>query len=566
MSALGNYVHYTWSGYTIAGTYHNEAHWKGPKKQLTQSINDYDEDGKPFQEFQNYISKKAQSIQKYNIAELEETYNTQRLEQFKAFQDLAQQKPESFLQLMKMVVETADIGINPDELAPLLVLDESNQSVAPKYKEALGESKEVKKIRQLAKGTDKSFSYLNTVWNACKIARVIVDNSPSKAILDSKLRKLETWVQNTEKRLEALNKEENKINKFGYGYVKSQSKTAKETGKLRATLPRKAARAVLSRIIDIAAAADFSSRLKALQGAFTEVMGASLRPMVRRLVVEEIGDIFGSLKSRPGTSNQAGVDIYLDKFEMNRLLKEERKKNKAEQFQIFTEDKAGRATFKTDYETKNKKDFVLEWEGTEMGVSAKSYNLDVTEIYDSVTKNKIPSYIGLQSGTSLLIYLLNFEQNQSRLGTHFLNIFAYHGDPNTKEKVDEGAEYTKLRQIAEDSLMVAMLYNGLTGDLSGKTSDTFADILMIEDKSKSLAPGVYRVKFYNVSTIVSNVLNNIETYRDKIHISPNLNTLRLNNIWSDSPKKRITQLLLDARAKKFTVGINIKNLKDFRES
>lgn len=564
MSALGNYVHYTWSGYTAAGTYHDESHWKGAKKQSNQTISDYSEDGKPFLQFQNYISKKAQ-FKKYNIAELEKAYNTQRLEQFKAFQELSQQKPESFLQLMKIVVETADIGMNPSELAPLLVLDKSNQSIAPKYKEALGESKEVKKIRQLAKGTDKSFSYLNTVWNACKIARTIVDHSPSKSVLDSKLYKLEVWIQNTEKRLAALNKEENKINKFGYGYVKSQSKGAKEAGKLRATLPRKAARAVLSRIIDIASAADFSSRLKALQGAFTEVMGASLRPMVRRLAVEEIGDIFGSSKSRPGTSNQAGVDIYFDQIEMNKLLEEERKKNKAEQFQIFTEDKAGRATFKVDYETKNKKDFVLEWEGTEMGVSAKSYNLDVTEIYDSASRKKIPSYIGLQSGTSLLIYLLNFEQNQSRLGTHFLNIFAYHGDPNTKEKVSEGTEYTKLKQIAEDSLMIAMLYNGLTGDLSGKTSDTFADILMIEDKSKSLAPGVYRVKFYNVSTIVSNVLNNIETYRNKIHVSPNLNTLRLNNPWSDSPKKRITQLLLDARTKKFTVGINIKNLKDFRE-
>lgn len=560
MGMLGNYVHYTWANYEKAGTYHDQSNWKN-SADIEQRSN-YDEEG-PFNIFIASIGRRAQNVQKYNVKELENQYNRLRMDQFDAFKRLQKTNPVQFLALLEKVVVNANLGRgDPKLLAQVLTLDDDIQNVTTAQIEALGEHPTVRKIKQLAKaveGTEKS--YLETVWQRCKDTRALVDTSPEKAILEPQLEKIEARIQRLES---AISKNKQKFKKFSYIKDKNSLKEYKTI------IPRELARSMISELLAIAQAADISNILNKLQGSFTEIMGTSLRPMVRRLAIDSIqSTAMGLNKSRPDIKAKPGLNIYLDQVVMEKEFENWAKKTRssAEQFQLYAKD-GNKITFKTDYETQDKKDFVLEWQGKEVAVSAKAYDLSVVDFYDRKSKERIPNFIHLQDGTSLLMLLLNIEQNgYSPLGTHFLNIFAKHGKEQGGPIVQEEGDYSRVRKVAQDALLVGILYNALTGGLSGKMSNTFADILMIEDKSKALEKNVFKVRFYNIATIIGHIINNIETAKDDVYITPSLATLRLNNDWSnDNAKTRITKLLLDARQKKFSVGLTITSLSKFRET
>lgn len=563
MSGLGQYVHFTWSGYEDYGTYINKTNWRSDYKYKEKSNYAKEE---PFEIFSQFIKTRAESIEKYDIQSLEEQYNNLRKKQFQDFKKLQNEKPTEFLKLMKRVVENANLGkLNPETLAQVLVLDEERETVMPKYLKALGEAPEIKKIRQLAKSTSgKERSFLETVRQALLTAEILVDNSPSKEALLPELQNLKDKIQNIE---DIVTLDPSKYpGATRIKRISKESRFAKE-GAYRTIIPRETARSLISEILSIAKAADIASMLAKLEGSFTEIMGTSLRPMVKRLAVDEIGEVFGSITSSPQIANMPGIHLYLDQKTMKDVFDKQKKGSKDTEVVTDLGDGVG-FTFKTDYETQNKKDFVLEWRGRELSVSAKAYDLSVIDIYDKRTRKTIPNFISLQSGTSLLIFLLSIEQQNfySSLGTHFLNVFAQHGNQETHNIEKEDGDFARVRKVAQDALTLGLLYTSLTGGLSGKEQNTFADILMIEDKSRQIENGVYRVRFYNINTIVSYIMAHIDEAGDKLYISPNLDTLTLDNTWSNrSAKERITKLLLDARQQKFKVGLNIRNLSEFRE-
>ena len=553
MSALGNYIHYSWQNYEEYGT-------KMPMRWKTRVAEEKNYRGaSPFTVFIENIRARSQRVIHQDIQELEYQYNKQRLKQYEAFKRAYVTNHASYIELMKKVIKNADLGsdINVDLLAQQLVLDDTIQNVTIKDKNLLQENVEIKRIRQLAKGDDKTTSFLNTISVAYERAEKLVQRAPDPSLFTAELARIKQEIDTIEQ-----------LSREGEVYRRIQNTQSSKTYK--AIIPRELARKLISEIIAVAKAADVSSLLSKLQGSFTEIMGVSLRPLYHRIAIDMIGDGLGNITSAPVINNKAGeqpfdtdvtVDLYLDQQTMREASNSSRGP-----FTIF-QDENGVVTFKTDYSTKNKADFVLEWKGQELAVSAKAYDLSVADIYDRTQKQQVPNFISLHSGTSLLIYLLSLQQYSGvdDIGNHFLNIFVDHYNEETHEKEKEGGDYAAIRSQAQNALTIGMLYSGLTGDLLGKDPSTYANILMIEDKNASLAPNLFKVRFYNIDTIISSVIGDFTTMRDAIHFTPKLSTLRLKNKYDkQSARARITKTLLHARSKKIKVGLRIRSLPQFR--
>ena len=560
MSALGNYVHLSWKGYKKAGTYRDESNWKRQKvdedgNRVRKAKTNYDE--QVFSRYIDTIQNRARALQTQDLLNLEKEYNRNRLNQFEAFKRASQTRPQDFAELMKLVVKNADLGgvfeAQADTIAELLSLDDGIQNVTlSKAGEKLVNSmqdslSEIKKIAQL-ENKEGGESFLDTLYRKIDMAYAIVKLSPQQDVLKIRLAKIEQELDQIE---EAVLK--------GWASPSFTLIKAKQSAKRsRVKVPRSVAVRITNDIIAISKAANFSLLLKKIQGSFTEVMGASLKPMIRRLAINEINSVLGSISSPSTLSAKPGIDIILlDSDIMQEELRKHPIRNTT--FDLYAKD-GDKITFKTDYSTKNKADFTLDWKGKVLGVSAKSYDLSVDNIYDKDLQQVIPNYIHLHSGTSLLMFLLGMEQNvYSPIGTHMLNIFAQHAD--IKEDM---SAYSAMRSRAEQALLISMLYSSLSGDLLGKSRDTFANVLMIEDKSKTLAPNLFKVRFYDVSTIVNRVLQNNHQQASYIFIKPALKSMTLANTKELSTKARITKVLLEARQIKFTVGLQMKGLTSFR--
>ena len=210
-----------------------------------------------------------------------------------------------------------------------------------------------------------------------------------------------------------------------------------------------------------------------------------------------------------------------------------------------------------------KTDIEFKIDGNQYNISMKNIDLSKIKIKDSETT------IGAQN-SSLMLYLLGIEQQQARLGTHYLNILAH--NPN-KISGSRASDFHKLRADANKSLRLYIAYSALTGE--GQLRKTgFANVFAVHDKQKAKGTPFNRVKFYDIPTLVNTLSNGENDDNVAIKFTPAIQSLTLKNIKEPyvvvkkhnmAPSRRITKVLVDARTKNIDTSIKIRILKNLSE-
>lgn len=187
--------------------------------------------------------------------------------------------------------------------------------------------------------------------------------------------------------------------------------------------------------------------------------------------------------------------------------------------------------------SQGKIDVSLTWKEKNLGISAKNYNLD-------------RYYVHVLSGSSLLYMLQDLD---SDFVNHFLNLYAAHGKMEGQKNVGiDNSRLAAMKSGILQEIKLILLYKGLTGDTSGRSS---ANLFIINDSSKG------KVKVLDMYEIINRVgaqkikgikLND-KTLDEKI---------KFRNDWDiGSPQQRISKLLLDVHARKVSVAIGTEFLK-----
>ena len=533
---LGNYIHFNWDNYLIAGTYHVET------RNDTQKYSDYDSSI-----FKNYsrvlrahAAHKTLNVNNKQLRKLEQQINTERDKKFALLQQLNSTDKHKFLAL---VIKNANLGkdLDADLLANYIDLDPKTASINLKNKLSTASGDSLSLLRSGSYSTAAAIK--KRIGLAYKMVNQIEDNQILKQEL---FKQVETISKDFKAYLSAHNKEV-----LAYKQVQSVKEKKSYKNTLNAVDDR-FADFIIRELQNLLSAASLAKNLSKIKSSFAEIMGAlagnKALEIGQDVFIEELSKYLKGLTPTTGASNNI-IDYRLNAEIIKPLA--EKDKNR----QIYIEEKTENGTwyrFKTDYSTQGKIDALIEFGGQPIGISVKAY--DMSAIYG----DKSYQYaIKLQEGTSLYMYLrmIQAQQFMPNIGNHFLNVFSQQG---SKSGLDS------LRQDANQALKMALLYDGLTGAII-KQGSPLAEILYIEDTSKMLKNGYPKIRLYSVIDLIqqaSSHLNNSDSLNRIVEITPNIDSIYLKNEYigeemsGADASKRITLILDEARNKyKFSVHL-----------
>lgn len=295
---------------------------------------------------------------------------------------------------------------------------------------------------------------------------------------------------------------------------------------------------ILKWIRELTSVADGVFKLAKLQASFAEIMGVLIKDDIatatKAAIVEKLAEIPGAALTSSHLKADS-LDIYFPQDFYSSYIEQDKKK--AEQFktlmQIQAPDGSWLWTFKTDHKTKQKMDFILEFEGKEIGINLKTY--DMNQEFRVQNGAKVPTTIALHSGTDFNKIRKALDAQGAQFGSHLINVLS-------NKEAD-----SSILEKAKQSLQITLLYQAITGAGFGK-NDKLAEIFVIEDKSKKLKSGINRVRFYNIYSIINSlfddIYNNLNTGPIEIEPTPEelMNKLRNANTIvdpeADGPKQR----------------------------
>ena len=209
-----------------------------------------------------------------------------------------------------------------------------------------------------------------------------------------------------------------------------------------------------------------------------------------------------------------------------------------------------------DYSVQQKADIIYNFDNNgnnqRMDISMKSTDLSKDKYWDKDNSEYKLASIDLQSPTSLLLYLSGIEKMTAGMGTHYLNILAEHSDN----------EIGNLRYAALESLQISLLYSAMTGELQHRSGGFNANVLAVRDKA--LAPGVHRVKFFDMSNIIEKVIE--KGAANNVVFTPSLANIRLknekypekdgeDNARAIAARRRAASVVIEARQEVVSVAI-----------
>ena len=540
-SLLGNYVHLTPSNYLKAGTFRNERNWNTSRQQAS------DFNPSIFIQQKNKIRSKYSWIEQENqkIKAMEKHYNNERNALYEKFLELGRTSPE-MQKLFEKVIINARLGdsINIQQLASLLDFEIATQSINLEEKVLIQQAQKIKS------GRGKIFVRNSTVEDRAKIANNRIDaisDQTLKATLEKAYKLVLADFNTAKEGVAGLYAIEQKL-----GLKNVTNRTA-----YKHSLPADIANALIAQFDYVTSIAMTTSQLIKLKASFAEVMGALLREQgaLGKTIDQALDDLENSLLSR--TSTMSNISISIIDTDQKYMKKKYDLQKGGEQFKTIQEVKIHNGkkektmyTFKVNFQSFNKADFIFEYNGNPFGVSMK--NTDMTkEYFENIDGEKIPTTISLHSGTSLLVFLSAMENNTNNIHNHFLNVFA-----------QPPSAFSRLRQQAADVLLVSLLYTGLSGYGLGKTLGT-ADIFAIEDKGAT--NNLQRVRFYSLGQIISYVSNSHERLINSLEFEPDFYTFVLNNKYMHGDNKqqaiktRLTRVLDHARSIPLALSIR-KNI------
>lgn len=202
-----------------------------------------------------------------------------------------------------------------------------------------------------------------------------------------------------------------------------------------------------------------------------------------------------------------------------------------------------------DYSVDNKADIVYEFGNKKNNISMKkNVNLHSKEI---VNEDFGFPEISLQD-SSLLLFLAGMQEPDG-IAEHVLNVLAKHDDKNN--------EYNTVRQQANRTLLLIMLYQALTGEMQNRVGGINANIFAIKDQTG-------KVKFFDMGQIIEDVFNG--DVFSVISSSPDIRKLELKNdkepiifekgkstkqLRWEAAKRRSQKVFFEARLQNIKIGI-----------
>ena len=220
-------------------------------------------------------------------------------------------------------------------------------------------------------------------------------------------------------------------------------------------------------------------------------------------------------------------------------------------FQEFYNDGSGVTI--TPSASQGKVDVLYQWDGADLGLSAKNINFDLAH------------YIHLVSGTNLL-YMMQDSNTTNFLdfNNHYLNLFASHEDANT---ADGG--FNNMKQLAYYNMQLILLYKAISGNTFNKSK--LVDYLVINNKSNG------KIYLVSLSTLIdigvkafegryliintSGLLKPDQSYSNDMVISSEKRGKEFESF--TAPQKRILNLLTQVANTKISVSLNLHTVKDF---
>lgn len=192
-----------------------------------------------------------------------------------------------------------------------------------------------------------------------------------------------------------------------------------------------------------------------------------------------------------------------------------------------------------------KSDVELVVDEQRFGVSVKNTALTAKN-YKNKDGIVVQNQINLQS-SSLLLYLAGMEEHWSNLGNHYLNILTTHQDVDSI--------YSTMRKEAIKSLKLYILWSALTGKGQLRSNKGAAQILAIYDKTSKpdAETNFRRVKFYDMSELIMKIADS--NFTQGVSFSPSLDSLTIANEPEETAGIRLTKILIDARKKNISAAL-----------
>lgn len=565
-SLLGNYVHLSAIGYQNAGTYRDESHWEHNVKNRTMA-NDFDPN--IFNKYINALQKKYKqttlTLNQQALLKLETDYNKKRKDKFQMLKQLKQNWPQLLDQFWHLIIDNANLGknINAQDIIPFLLLDDNTESgnIDSKLKAFLQSSRG--QVKRLQKTNAQNYMLIATIDDRFKkvdsIITTLIQQEKQANPAGNGMGPIESEYDDLSNTWQQYKSKQMNLNSLEQKYNLMQTTNA---------IPSHAVSIVVGEyFIDrLNALANLSFNLNditKIMASFAEIMGSIIREeeLVPTLAFNQVISMIRStglpgLKTTAPRFNQNKSVIALDMDVMEEGF-DLQPKGGNNRFKKIIKLEDGSFAFNVDFPTQQKADFYIDIQNKAVGVSMKNTDLSKAEEQYYSQEERALKYpdIKIHEGTSLYVFLLSIQKENliSNIHNHFLNIFA-----------QPPARFGFMRREAADAMLLSLLYSGLTGRGLGKNNSVggFADILTIEDKSSQLAPGIPRVKFFNITSILDDISSNIQANKQYLYYSPDFYTLLLRNEEQDTAQKRITKLLLETRNIPLSIKLQTRYLKN----
>lgn len=551
MSVLGEYVHLNSWTYEAFGVGRNYKNKKAPRYSIIAAHKRL---------YQKIISQKVN----VDLAEMQKAYNKNSEKEFNALKELCKD-PKVKLELVKKLIEGAD-GISNR------LLNDSNtlQRLADAIE--FDDSKLNIKLNTQKTLSSKAFGQLTgTQWRetSALIRR-------AKAIVEASR-------NSTNPNMQQINFQANNILQQLNDFY--QANTAKQSFQLPtwSSLPIQTGHRFTGKAVAVAqliaqeleslrAALAITSSESALQAAFAEIFGPIIgsaaasfaEEVCSENILNWLQNYFGAGQQSVQTRSPNGMYIKLHSETLKDLVKISEKKKIYRGMLIQDPSTGYYVGFSTSVGGRQdqKIDTILNFQGRDFNASVK--NIDLSQDYSYSGSEKDKGLIHLQgtvdgnSGTSLLQFLIGLNDFEADLGNHVLNILARHIDRPE-------SSWIKMQRPAVISLLTTqMMWSALTGQYQGKIMPS-AEILEIHDKAKD---GSDRIKLYDMTQIfrAARENNGIIITPDIISLTQQANLLKndyVKGLAKPSVQKRLTLLLLDARTRRFNMGLKkdiVRNL------
>lgn len=536
---LGNYIHHSWGSYLSAGTYRVES-WS--KK---QTHNDFD--ASIFKNYSRFLKTHAAhntlNLSNTKLKQLEKQINDTRKNKYRALQNLSKQEKQH---LFELVIANANLGddIDASSLSAYIDFDPNTEGITLKTKLASNGAGSLSLLK-----SGQYYATAQGIRTRFATAQKLIDDIEDIGAKRPLQKRLSNLQQDFEEYMQGHNNDV-KVSKQVWGQLKA--KTAENTIN---AVPHHVADFIVRELHDILAISILGQNLAKLKGSFAEIMGALAGNKALEVATNTLNQelplmLKGLETSTPGDLGKVtafklhgSVVKSLSAPSKRALIIEEH------------DDKGDWFRFKTDYDTQNKIDFVFEYNSQLVGASMKAYDMSTT-----TGPRMHHQAISLQKGTSLYMYLATMQARQwmPNIGNHFLNVFAHS---------ENQILTSSLRHDANQALALTLLYDGLTGAVVKQ--DALAQILMIEDTSKSLKQGYSRVRLYSILQLLQEAFQNLDTYNSLNHmleITPSIPSITLTNQYvgenTNDPKtraeninRRISKILMEARKTQMEVYI-----------